>query len=523
MPITIRPTFAGTMPRITRPVNSIDRFKLIPLAPNTFVDGVFEGGAALGTAYLGSLRLLEQSRIWFKRVAGNSAGAITASLVAAGYTANEIEWLSSAYPNPPARPSGIHRKLEPIDFLEFLDFPTLNTIGVPARRKTNLWRAIKGQVIDEILNQKLPVPTRKQTENDIVTGLKGIPLLGSVIGPAERFIRDMLKGVLGFLPTKQPKIKDFQLFDTEALRIAFADAVWSAVASVDPTLVMSTQLLYEGSMFEGRVAYDTIHRFLGAKVHNNPTADVLFKQLPIPLAVIGANIKTGRMEVYSVQTHPNMIVAEAVRRSMSLPVIFEPRGNFIVDGGLCSNFPAWLFSSAGNRFWPSASVDANRPKIGFTLDETVKPDSRWGVSAGKFQVSGDPPSVPLEDVLIPTLIAKLEAQDLYSPSGSLPRVDLIKNLADWKLLKVIAGSVTMNQEDSVRKVILRGLFANQPFFHVNIPLLGFHGFDFAINSDKDDLESIAERGWYAARASLAEQPVNGAPLIANPAALQNPY
>ena len=38
MPITIRPTFAGTMPRITRPVNAIDRFKLIPLAPNTFVD-----------------------------------------------------------------------------------------------------------------------------------------------------------------------------------------------------------------------------------------------------------------------------------------------------------------------------------------------------------------------------------------------------------------------------------------------------------------------------------------------------
>ena len=46
------------------------------------VDGVFEGGGALGAAYIGALRALHDSGLWFARIAGNSAGAITASMVA---------------------------------------------------------------------------------------------------------------------------------------------------------------------------------------------------------------------------------------------------------------------------------------------------------------------------------------------------------------------------------------------------------------------------------------------------------
>lgn len=40
----------------------------------------------------------------------------------------------------------------------------------------------------------------------------------------------------------------------------------------------------------------------------------------------------------------------------------------LVDGGLCSNFPIWLYSVAGNPYWPPASIDAQRVKIGFTLE-----------------------------------------------------------------------------------------------------------------------------------------------------------
>lgn len=523
MPTNIRPIYPGTPLRPFRPINPIDRFNRTIQAPTISVDGVLEGGAALGTAYLGSLRMLEQNFIWFKRIAGNSAGAITAAMIAAGYTANEIEWLCSGYPNPPARPSGVHPSLKPIDFLDFLDFPTLSTIGTAARQKTLLWKAVKGQVIDDALNTRIPVPTRKQAEDDIVAGLKNVPLVGNGVAAAEQGVRTVLRGVLGFLPTSQPKLKNFELFDTEALRIAFADAVWSAVASVNPALVLSTQLIHEGSLFEGREFFDTIHSFLGAKVHNNPSADVLFKQLPIPLVVIGANIRTRAMEVYSVRSHPNMIVAEAVRRSMSLPVIFEPRGSLVVDGGLCSNFPAWLFTSKGDEYWPVASIDPNRPKIGFSLDESTGPPSEWRVGAGKFTVSGTPLHVDLKEVLVPMLIARLRSQGLFVPSPALAESALEEELNGWKLLEVAVGSALTNQDPSVNRVVLDPLFANLPFFHVDIPLLGFHAFDFAINGDRGDLEAIAERGWFAARDALAASPTRGAPLIANAGSQRNPY
>ncbi|MBV8859216.1 MAG: patatin-like phospholipase family protein [Acidobacteria bacterium] len=53
---------------------------------------VFEGGGVKGVAYGGALEILEQSQITpqIERVAGTSAGAITATLVSLGYTAAEF-------------------------------------------------------------------------------------------------------------------------------------------------------------------------------------------------------------------------------------------------------------------------------------------------------------------------------------------------------------------------------------------------------------------------------------------------
>jgi NTE family protein len=53
---------------------------------------VFEGGGVKGIAYGGALEVLEQSQITpqIERVAGTSAGAITATMVALGYTASEF-------------------------------------------------------------------------------------------------------------------------------------------------------------------------------------------------------------------------------------------------------------------------------------------------------------------------------------------------------------------------------------------------------------------------------------------------
>jgi patatin-like phospholipase len=53
--------------------------------------GVFEGGGAKGVAYGGALESMAKNRCWFRAVAGASAGAITATLVAAGLSPREIQ------------------------------------------------------------------------------------------------------------------------------------------------------------------------------------------------------------------------------------------------------------------------------------------------------------------------------------------------------------------------------------------------------------------------------------------------
>jgi NTE family protein len=57
---------------------------------NKFCDAVFEGGGVRGIGYVGAVQKFEQAGYKFRNVAGSSAGAIVASLIAAGFTASEM-------------------------------------------------------------------------------------------------------------------------------------------------------------------------------------------------------------------------------------------------------------------------------------------------------------------------------------------------------------------------------------------------------------------------------------------------
>jgi predicted acylesterase/phospholipase RssA len=52
--------------------------------------GVFEGGGAKGALYVGALEAMAERNLWFSAVAGSSAGAITAALIASGMGPSEI-------------------------------------------------------------------------------------------------------------------------------------------------------------------------------------------------------------------------------------------------------------------------------------------------------------------------------------------------------------------------------------------------------------------------------------------------
>jgi predicted acylesterase/phospholipase RssA len=58
--------------------------------PLRLVNGVFKGGGAKGIAYAGALAAMHRRGLWFASVAGASAGAITAALIASGMDPDEL-------------------------------------------------------------------------------------------------------------------------------------------------------------------------------------------------------------------------------------------------------------------------------------------------------------------------------------------------------------------------------------------------------------------------------------------------
>ena len=57
---------------------------------DTHADLVFEGGGVKGIGLAGALATLEEREYRPQNIAGTSAGAITAALLAAGYSAEEL-------------------------------------------------------------------------------------------------------------------------------------------------------------------------------------------------------------------------------------------------------------------------------------------------------------------------------------------------------------------------------------------------------------------------------------------------
>ncbi|MFC1576353.1 patatin-like phospholipase family protein [Candidatus Omnitrophota bacterium] len=75
---------SGETPEASRKVAEVQKGK-------TLIDTVLEGGGAKGVAYVGALDVVAERNMWFRKVAGTSAGAITAALIAAGYNHEEIK------------------------------------------------------------------------------------------------------------------------------------------------------------------------------------------------------------------------------------------------------------------------------------------------------------------------------------------------------------------------------------------------------------------------------------------------
>lgn len=122
------------------------------------VYGVFEGGGVRGTALVGAVAAAEKKGIGFRAVAGTSAGAIVASLIAAGYKAKEMRAL-----------------LTETDFKKFMD----PVSRVPLWKYYALWRRLglyKGDEFHRWIAEKISIKLTGLRHNSPTFEKMPIPL-----------------------------------------------------------------------------------------------------------------------------------------------------------------------------------------------------------------------------------------------------------------------------------------------------------------------------------------------------------
>jgi NTE family protein len=216
------------------------------------IDVVFQGGGVKAIAFVGAIQALEQNGYTFKRFAGTSAGAITAALLCAGYSGEELKQIMLNMDYTKILSSGIYS-------------------GIP----------LMGNAL-ELIKSK---------------GFYDARLI-------EQWMYKLLKkkGIV--------KFKDIETYEKGTLKIIAADVTKKNI------LILPDDLKNYG-------------------------------------------IEPSEFEV-----------AKAVRMSVSIPFFFRPvklkvnhNVSYIVDGGIVSNFPIWIFDVGNNPRWPT---------FGFKLKNNTK-------------------------------------------------------------------------------------------------------------------------------------------------------
>ena len=238
---------------------------------NLMADAVFEGGGVKGIGLVGAIAVAEERGYRWVNLAGTSAGAIVAALLAAGYSAAEMRQV-----------------LEELDYNRFKDTRLLDRVP------------LVGPLASLIF------------ENGIYEG---------------KFFENWMRGLL--------QKKDVR---------TFAD------------LILKEYQDEECYRFKLRVIASDVSRG---------------RLLVLPQDIADFGIRPEDLEV-----------AAAIRMSMSIPFFFEPvklrnmktnQVSYIVDGGVLSNFPVWLFDTKGAiPEWPTFGFKLVEPEEGLEIPHRVR-------------------------------------------------------------------------------------------------------------------------------------------------------
>lgn len=289
---------------------------------------VFEGGGPKGVVYLGAAKALEEHNLLenIKNVAGSSAGAITAFLIALGY---DYKQLKDIFYN--------------LDFTNLLDFtdkkteePTFITDKLIAALKTVTKDANLGRGI--FLGNKL-LDTAKEL---IATQITEIYQYSSNFNNKHLSSKNKEEVIKACLLKTYPKIKLSSLDDAEKTFVK---------NSYSSNKLDSLKTLLNGDINSN---LNKRHKFISSL---SKKEDITFEDLKNlknyypefnirDLSITGTNYTDASLSVFNVKNTPTMPIALAVRISASLPIFFKTviyNNKEYMDGGVFDNYPMQIF------------------------------------------------------------------------------------------------------------------------------------------------------------------------------------
>lgn len=225
-------------------------------------------------------------------------------------------------------------------------------------------------------------------------GVKGIALAGALATLEERGYRPQnLAGASAgaIAATLYAAGYSAAELQDELSRTPFSDFLDEAWEDRIPGVGKGVSVLLDHGIYEGEAFLEWLQGLLARK------DKAVFRDLRHPdypdhddygyrVQVIASDLTTRRLLVLPRDAgalgieRDELEIAWAVRMSMSIPIFFEPvrwknpetgEEHVIVDGGMLSNFPVWLFDSDGEPDWPTFGLLLVEPEPRETAGERV--------------------------------------------------------------------------------------------------------------------------------------------------------
>ena len=199
-------------------------------------------------------------------------------------------------------------------------------------------------ILDEEINNILNNKIEKKKEILVLSGgfIKGIAQLGALHCLKKNNLLNDIKIIAGssvgsvtglFICMRYQPLECFKLFQKVHI---------TKLQKIDPSNIMIKYGLNDGS----RVVLVLEKMLIAKGFSKDITFNDFYNKTFINYIVTGSCINDKKTYYFSHKTYPNMKILEAIRISISMPIVFTPclfEGKIFVDGGCGDNYPIHLF------------------------------------------------------------------------------------------------------------------------------------------------------------------------------------